>query len=201
MVFRAAKHILRELLYPLQPETATDAVSHFLNCLLGSCLNPAPVASYTPIGINSNEPEPAYVKLTPECLRAQIIKEVKSRFRWTLDESFLESGLRKKQLLRELASRVGFQLAQREYVFSKDQEEEENKREEDIKSKEKKKGSKAGAKGETVKRTTTFEGEDVLTLVPVIKSTAPSVSYLLFLSPNSTLMVASFSGFCRGGDP
>lgn len=97
-----------------------------------------------------------------------------------MDESFLESGLRKKQLLRELATRVGFQLAQREYIFSKDQEEEE-KREEDVKSKEKKKGSKAGAKVQTVKRTTTFEGEDVLTLVPVIKSTAPSVSYLLFL--------------------
>lgn len=180
MVFRAAKHILRELLCPLRSETATDAISHFLNCLLGSSLNPSPVASYTPIGINANEPEPAYVKLTPEGLRAQIIKEIKSRFRWTLDESFLESGLRKKQLLRELATRVGFQLVQREYIFSKDQEEEE-KKEEDVKSKEKKKGSKAGAKAQTVKRTTTFEGEDVLTLVPVIKSTAPSVSYLLFL--------------------
>ncbi|KIR50673.1 protein TIF31 [Cryptococcus gattii Ru294] len=175
MVFRAAKHVLRELLCPLRSETATDAISHFLNCLLGSSLNPSPVASYTPIGINANEPEPAYVKLTPEGLRAQIIIEIKSRFRWTLDESFLESGLRKKQLLRELATRVGFQLAQREYIFSKDQEEEE-KREEDVKSKEKKKGSKAGAKVQTVKRTTTFEGEDVLTLVPVIKSTAPSVS-------------------------
>lgn len=198
MVFRAAKHILRELLYPLQPETATDAISHFLNCLLGSCLNPAPVASYTPIGINSNEPEPAYVKLTPECLRAQIIKEVKSRFRWTLDKSFLENGLRKKQLLRELATRVGFQLTQREYVFSKDQEEEE--KEEDVKSKEKKKGSKSGAKVQAVKRTTTFEGEDILTLVPVIKSTAPSVSHILFLSPNSVLTIESFSGFCRRGN-
>jgi protein TIF31 len=56
---------------------------------------------------------------------------------------------RPRQLLRELASRFAFQLQQRDYVFEKT---------------------------ETTKRTTIFEPSDVLTLVPVVRSTAPTVN-------------------------
>ncbi|WVQ82466.1 hypothetical protein IAT38_004595 [Cryptococcus sp. DSM 104549] len=171
MVYRASKHILRNLLFDLQPETVTYAVSHFLNCLLGSELNANPTAVYHPVGISAHEPEPAYVALTPASLRQQIIAEVQSRFRWTLSEDFLVDGLRKQQLLREVAMRFGIQLVQREYAFTQEevQSEEEGKAE---KSKDKKKK----VKGTATKRSTTFEPEDVLTLVPIIKSTAPSVA-------------------------
>ncbi|KAK8866181.1 hypothetical protein IAR55_001332 [Kwoniella newhampshirensis] len=175
MVFRASKHILRTLLNDLQPETVTFAVSHYLNCLLGSSVNSSPSATFHPIGVSDHEDEPAYVSLTPEVLRKQIIEEVQQRFRWTLDDTFLTQGLRKKQLLRELAMRVGFQLAQREYIFDKEQAEAASvngEEEKSVNGKDKKKKVKTVAP----KRNTVFEPEDVLTLVPIIKSTAPSVT-------------------------
>ncbi|OCF45309.1 protein TIF31 [Kwoniella heveanensis CBS 569] len=181
MVFRASKHILRELIAGLQPETITYAVSHFLNCLLGTEFNSSPSAVYNPIGVSDREVEPAYTELTPESLRKQIIEVVQTRYRWSLDEDYLTSGLRKKQLLRELAMRVGFQLAQRDYVFSKIEEaanaqSDEEKEKESNKSGKDKKAKKAKSNAVTQKRSSTFEPEDVLTLVPIVKSTAPSVT-------------------------
>ncbi|WVQ97281.1 hypothetical protein IAU59_004392 [Kwoniella sp. CBS 9459] len=182
MIFRASKHILRELIAGLQPETITYAVSHFLNCLLGTEYNSSPSAVYNPIGVSDREVEPAYTKLTPESLKKQIIEVVQTRYRWSLDEEYLSSGLRKKQLLRELAMRVGFQLAQREYVFSKAEEatiaqSDEEREKENNKAGKDKKAKKANKANVAVqKRTNTFEPEDVLTLVPIIKSTAPSVT-------------------------
>ncbi|WVR06124.1 hypothetical protein IAU60_003154 [Kwoniella sp. DSM 27419] len=173
MVFRASKHILRDLLAGLQPETTTYAVSHFLNCLLGTGFNASPAAVYNPIGVSGREDEPAYTKLTPESLKQQIIETVQVRYRWTLDETVVAS-LRKKQLLRELAMRVGFQLAQRDYVFDKSSEEEIHP-EEDKEARSKDKKSKK-SKAPATKRSSTFEPEDILTLVPVVKSTAPSVT-------------------------
>ncbi|WVF70930.1 hypothetical protein IAT40_005725 [Kwoniella sp. CBS 6097] len=182
MVFRASKHILRELIAGLQPETITYAVSHFLNCLLGTEFNSSPSAIYNPIGVSDREAEPAYTKLTPESLKKQIVEIVQARYRWSLDEEYLTSGLRKKQLLRELAMRVGFQLAQREFVFSKAEEaanaqSDEEKEKENNKSGKDKKAKKTNrANAAALKRTSTFEPEDVLTLVPIVKSTAPSVT-------------------------
>ncbi|WWD17613.1 hypothetical protein CI109_102054 [Kwoniella shandongensis] len=175
MVFRASKHVLRELISGLQPETVTYAVSHFLNCLLGTSVNSSPSATFQPIGVSDHEDEPAYVKLTPESLRRQIIEEVQQRFRWTLDEEYLTQGLRKKQLLRELAVRIGLQLAQREYIFDREQADAtpvNGDEEKTSNGKDKKKKAKTVAP----KRNTTFEPEDILTLVPVVKSTAPSVT-------------------------
>ncbi|ODN78038.1 hypothetical protein L202_05121 [Cryptococcus amylolentus CBS 6039] len=171
MVFRASKHIVNDLIKTLHPDQATQAVSHFLNCLLGSSLNPSPTAAYSPLSIGATEQEPAYVSLTVEGLRKQIREEVRVRYRYELPEAFLEGGIRRKQLLRELSLRVGWQMQQREYYFSK----EEQDAVEEVKEDKKEKNKKSKAKTE-VKRTTTFEPQDVLTLLPIVKSTAPSVS-------------------------
>ncbi|WWC58883.1 uncharacterized protein I303_101428 [Kwoniella dejecticola CBS 10117] len=173
MIFRASKHILRSLIANLQPETTTFAISHFLNCLLGTSYNPSPTSSFTPIGVSEREDIPEYTKLTPESLRKSIFEEIQSRYRFSLEESFFEEGLKKRQLLRELAVRFGFQLAQREYLFDKDQEAVSGNEDE----KEGKKDKKAKkTKVPSVKRAHTFEPEDVLTLVPIVKSTAPTVT-------------------------
>ncbi|WWC86535.1 uncharacterized protein L201_001412 [Kwoniella dendrophila CBS 6074] len=176
MIFRASKHILRSLISGLQPETITYAISHYLNCLLGTSFNSSPSATFNAIGLSDREDEPAYTKITPESLRKQIIEEVEIRFRWSIDESFFEESLKKKQLLRELAVRFGFQLAQRDYIFDKDEDLSASVTEEDKSAKQNKDKKSKKNKVPAQQRVNTFEGEDILTLVPVVKSTAPSVT-------------------------
>ena len=171
---------MRPLIRGLQPEQVPCAVSHFLNCLLGIDYNPTPSAIYEPFGL-SYTPEPEYTTLTPESLRSEIIEEVKSRYRWAVDETYLSTGLRKRQFLRELAMRVGFQLLQRDYQFHRpdidgaiySEDEKENKA--PTREKAKKKDMKKVKPAPPV-RQSTFEPSDILCMVPIIKSTAPSVS-------------------------
>lgn len=174
MVFRGAKHVLRGLVRGLLPEQVPNAVSHFLNCFLGTELNASPKAVYEPLDVGSDV-EPEYVSLTPETLRKQIVSEIETRFRWKLDEAYLATGIRKPQLLRELASRFAFQIAQRDYAFDSNSEAAtvSSDNEKPVASKDKKKKSKTAAPS---KRTTTFEPCDILTLLPVVMSTAPSVA-------------------------
>ena len=172
MVFRASKHILRRLVRHLQPEHVACAVSHFLNCLVGTGYNATPSAIHHPLDLTP-EPRPSYVGLTPDSLRAEIITQIRCRFRWNLDEAYLIFGLRRSQLLRELAMRFGFQLLQRDYTFvkavEKDPEEDKENRPHG-KEKDKKKKSAVAI------RPTTFEPTDFLTLIPIVWSTAPAVS-------------------------
>jgi protein TIF31 len=179
MVYRASKHVLRRLVRDILPEEIPSAVSHFLNCLLGTGVNAAPKAVYENYDIGSTA-EPAYVSLTPESLAKEIIAEAEVRFRWKLDETFIASGIRRPQLLRELAQRFAFQIVQRDYAF-------EAAAAEVASDSDKEKAAAAAAaalkdkkakKGKTVapaKRTTTFEPSDILTLIPVVRSTAPAV--------------------------
>ena len=179
MVFRAVKHVFRPLLAGLAPEHAACAVSHLLNCLLGSSLNANPQAVFESLGLDGDSTQPEYTKLTPESLREAIVREIQTRFRFALPGDWFETELKKAQMLRELAMRLGFQLEQRAYAFDKEteavanaQEDKENVAPTNGKDKkDKKKKTPVVAK-----RTTTFEPSDVLTLVPVVRSTASSVS-------------------------
>jgi protein TIF31 len=166
MVFRATKHILRTLIAGLQSEHVSSAISHVLNCLLGTGYNAFPSSSYQPIPF-LDEAEPTYVLLTPESLRVMVVHEVQKRYRWTIADSDFET-LRKPQLLRELASRFAFQIVQRQYDFVAPPQSGQ-----DEKDKAKKGGKKL--------RTTTFIPEDILCLVPIVKNTAPPVSFFSFL--------------------
>ncbi|KAK4689464.1 protein TIF31, partial [Tremellales sp. Uapishka_1] len=127
-------------------------------------------AVYNPIDLFAL-PEPAYVSLTPESLRKEIVEQVQSRFRWTLEETYLLNGLKKVQLLRELAMRAGFQLLQRDYHFEPTSEVDSEEDKENKHPKDKKKKKVVSAV-----RVTTFEPADVLTLLPIVKSTAPTVT-------------------------
>lgn len=176
MVFRACKHILRDLIHELQPEHVPCAISHFLNCLLGTGSNASPTATYHPMEL-SVEHEPAYVSLNPASTRLEIVKVVKTRFRWTLDEAYLTVGLKKLQFLRELAMRFAFQLLQRDYLFEREVEKDSDDDKENRHPKENEKAKKK--KASSVPRNATFEPSDVLTLVPIVRCTAPSVGYFM----------------------
>jgi protein TIF31 len=181
MVYRASKHVLRRLVRELLPEQVPAAVSHFLNCLIGTGLNASPKAVFDRYDVGSTV-EPEYVSVTPESLRKEIIAEGEARFRWKLDASFIAQGLRRPQMLRELAQRFAFQVVQRDYDFEASAEgaaanadsDKENRAATQTKDKKAKK-AKAGVVAAT-KRTTTFEPSDILALVPVVRSTAPAVS-------------------------
>lgn len=185
MVFRACKHILRRLVHGQSAENSAAAVSHFLNCLLGSDKNANPVAEYEALDFQDAS-APAYTQLTPESLRSEIVAEIATRFRWTLDETYFDQDMRKPQLLKELASRIAFQLDQRAYQFvGTDEESAVEDQDATTKSKKAKKASKTA----TTVRKTTFEPCDILTLLPVVKSTAPSVSFVCFVCGDKTIIL------------
>jgi protein TIF31 len=177
MVLRAAKHILRSLLHGLSAEQSIYALSHFLNCLLGAEKNANPKAHFESYDFLDVAP-PAYTKLTPTTLHEKIIAEVEARFRWKLEANYFTEGMKKRQLLRELANRTAFQLEQREYAFSSETQETSTTSEaaETTSGKNKKaKKSKSEAVAEAA-RNHTFEPSDIVTLLPIIKGCAPSVS-------------------------
>jgi protein TIF31 len=176
MIYRGGKYILRSLIRGLAAEHIPCAVSHFLNCLLGTSVSAEPKAVYNSLGL-SDEDEPAYTRLTPESLRKQMIAEVERRFRWRLEESVLTGGLRKQHLLREFAERIAFQVLQRDYVFEASEDKETSAASEDdkeVKANKNKKDKKAKPTAHV--RSTTFEPSDILTMIPIVRSTAPSVS-------------------------
>ncbi len=181
MVFRAAKHVLRRLLHGLLAEHQICAVSHFLNCLLGAQRNAHPTATYEPLTFVKSA-EPAYLKLTPESLQREIVREVERRFRWKLEEDYLVSGLKRPQLLRELATRSAFQIQQRQYYFgsiegddvTSSANSEEDK--ENVAPKQTRKLKAPRVVDEASTRANTFEPSDIVAMLPVIKSCAPTVS-------------------------
>lgn len=190
MVLRASKRILRSLLKGIEYADVSACVSHFLNCLLGSSVESSPSPAYQPSQF-ANGPAPAWTGLTPESLAEQVRSEVKRRFRFELPRLYLETELRKAQLLREICLRNGIQLKLQDYRFeptdapiaaglnghaaqaSEDSLGEGEGAKSGGKKKKKKGSSKKAEAAHKRERTTTFEPEDVLNLLPVVKDSTP----------------------------
>ena len=170
MVFRASKHVLRSLLTGFRQDQAALALSHFLNCLLGTSFNDSPKAEYQSLDLDEDDGKPFYATLNPTSLRNEIVKEIQSRFRFDLPQGWFDKQARKPQLLRELATRVGFQLLQREYQFEVAIDVSPAVNGHVSPSKDK----KAGKLDTKAARTTTFEPTDIVSIVPIVKSTAPN---------------------------
>ncbi|MCO5600307.1 hypothetical protein L7F22_054417 [Adiantum nelumboides] len=193
MVVRAAKRILRSLVKNVEQTEVAACISHFLNCLLGSSVEPTPSAEYAPSPFaGADEVAPAWTKLTPEALKKDIESQIRRRYRYQLPRLYLETELRKPQLLRDVCQRCGIQLKLREYSFervtlanghaSEDSQEEKPAEgatasaggSNTASSKKKRKGKGSGvASAESRQRTTSFEPSDVLNLLPVIKDSTP----------------------------
>ncbi|CEH12045.1 protein tif31 [Ceraceosorus bombacis] len=200
MVVRGAKRVLRALLKPLPADQAPSAISHFLNCLLGAALesNPRAVWQKSPFHVAADAP-PAWLEITSHSVVADVRAEVRRRYRYELAANFFEANFRKGQALRELSQRCGFQLKLQEYNFERADKPlvnghangaSEDSQTEAVTSpaatgsapsgKKKKKGTLPETQvvpGFTPARRgpklTTFEPEDILHLLPVVKDSTP----------------------------
>ncbi|EST05299.1 CLU domain protein [Kalmanozyma brasiliensis GHG001] len=204
MVLRASKRILRSLIRDVEQVDVAACVSHFLNCLVGNKINASPEARLTPSPLSDNA-EAEWTKLTPEKLREQITGEIRKRFRFELPGSFFDQELRRAQLLREVALRTGIQLKLQDYVLEGKLAEVDSTVSDDSHSEAQPNGQSAGKKNKNKKkggneqqngakktngvaavaadkkvskqaRTTSFEPEDVLNLVPIVKDSTPKSS-------------------------
>lgn len=194
MVARAGKHVLNRLLRSSSPYDHSALISHFLNCLAGTALepNPRPELSDFPSGAVADR---AWATLTPSSLRQEINSEVEARFRYTVPSTFFSvEELVPVKLVREVCRRVGVQLVLREYKFGPREggavagagEEEEKVEvvsgsEHPAGPKRRKKKGPAKVEREAAKadehRTVTFRPDDVLNVMPVVKTTIHKVSY------------------------
>ncbi|KAK0549692.1 Intracellular distribution of mitochondria [Tilletia horrida] len=140
MVVRASKRILRSLLRQVGYAEAANVISHFLNCLLGTAVepHPKPVGHTSPLaegfdgGVydevstsqekdNTDEMQSSKLtpwhEITPEVVREQVQQEIRRRYRFELPTNYVDSDLRKPQALRELCQRCGIQLKLQSYYF------------------------------------------------------------------------------------
>jgi protein TIF31 len=191
MVARATKHVLRRTVRGLPQAELAYAVSHFLNCLLGASLEPHPTPE---TGDLPSDQKRDWVDLTPDSLRQTIVDEVAQRYRYGLSKSYFDQGVGKVQLLRELCLRFGLQLELRSYQFepastqtngnahhsSDDDQKTDSAGQESVSGGSKKKANKKAKKAERHERTTTFEPEDILNIVPIVKGTPHRVCWTFF---------------------
>lgn len=160
MIARAAKHVLRRLLRGVPQSEAPACVAHFLNCFLGTARNaaPAPAVPGAPWAI------------TPESLAEDIRAILAAHFRFELPSLYLETEMRRPQMLRLVALRTGIQLRYQNYEFEEHEQAEQEARPAPVPRRGGKKGGSAPRPVRTVpRRATTFVPEDVLSLVPRVK--------------------------------
>ncbi|GAA6033662.1 hypothetical protein JCM8097_004371 [Rhodosporidiobolus ruineniae] len=193
MVIRAAKHVLNRLLRSATAYDQPYVVSHFLNCLVGASFNASPVAETASLPTGA-EVDRSWTETSPASLRADLVKEVAARFRYSLAGSWFDEAMPKNKVVRELALRSGVQLLARKYNFgagaadlsaaaapAQDASAPASSAEDAAPAaaaakdkKKKKSGKKAAAAVEPTKASlppTTFTADDVLNLGPVVKAT------------------------------
>lgn len=201
MVSRAAKHLLGRLLRATASSSHPHVIAHFFNCLLGAALEPAPIAARAP----TSGGDAAWVHLTPLILQAQVVTEVQSRYRYTLPASIFIS-LPSIRLLREICLRVGIQLHLRPYSFIPatiptlatptpiNSDAKNNKRAKAIKP-------PAEVQNGTPLQTLSFGPEDVLNILPVVKSNPFKVrtTVMYYLRLSRKLTETSTEYHCRRG--
>lgn len=188
MVTRAFKHIANHYLRHLPAIFAGACISHLLNCLLGVEVNSNPRAEIDE-DLRALYPEGdfSFEQINPSKLAEEIKRQVKLRYRHTLEDGW-QTSVRPLSLLREISLRLGLQLTAREYSFSKgmqlcldsspvrsssDTHSNNGASEEGGKKKKKKGAETAQANGVAPKAATTFSPEDILNIAPIVKDAAP----------------------------
>lgn len=185
MASRAFKHVAAGYLRPLPVPFTAVCVSHLLNCLLGHRLNPKPSAQIDPY-LQALYPDVdlSFHLVTPESLRASIVKQVLSRFRYELQEHW-DTGIRSTQLLREVCLRLGVQVQAKDYVFETaeksdalpavESEHPQSNGNVNGETKKKKKKARDGSPSSTESSTAkyTFASDDIVNMVPLIKHSNP----------------------------
>ncbi|CAJ1063756.1 clustered mitochondria protein homolog [Xyrichtys novacula] len=133
VIIRSAKHIFRTYLQDVEPAAFSAAVSHFLNCLLGSssCLDSCSDELLSRRKSRRRRShgsrvtslsDSVWTRLSPSELWVKIKAEAEEYYHFTtdsesLDEVIEKHSLQKISLLREIAIKTGIQVQLREYVF------------------------------------------------------------------------------------
>ncbi|XHF97648.1 Intracellular distribution of mitochondria [Aspergillus wentii] len=186
MIARSFKHIANQYLRNVPAPFVSSAVSHLLNCLLGTDVNSSPRAEID-ASLRKIYPEGdfSFEKVTPATLRAEIEKQVTIRYRFTLESEWFNS-LRHLQLLRDISIKLGLQLGARDFAFTKDQlpakpptpvangsGNEDGKK----KGNKKKGGDKSPTRAAAEEKpSVSFVPDDILNIVPLVKDASPRSS-------------------------
>jgi protein TIF31 len=194
MVSRGFKHVSSKKLRGVPPPVAPSCVTHLLNCLLGSKLNPKPTA-HVDASLKSiySEADYSFEDTTPETLYEEISEQIRMRYRYNLSGDLVEVG-KELQMLREISLKLGLQLVAKDYSFSKTEQQLNGNSEKPVASQtlgaevngplsgagKKKKKSKDGSPSRGTSpcpgTIATFRPDDILNFVPVVKEASPKVS-------------------------
>ena len=167
MISRAGKHILNRLFKSFANfDEAAPCVAHFLNCLLGSERDPHPKPTIPAVTESQTTYKPLWTALTPLSLQQKIISEINTRFRYTLPPSAFNESLMRPQLLREFCLRCGLQLKIREYQFLSTDASSPISLSDNHSN-----GYLPNGHSSNSLPASTFEVEDVMNLVPIVKAT------------------------------
>lgn len=190
MITRAFKHVANRYLRHCPPPFSSSCIAHLLNCLLGTDVNPNPKPEIDE-ELREAYPEDdfSFEKVTPASLKSEIEKQVKTRYRYTLDSAWT-SSLKHLQVLRDISLKIGIQIGAREFAFSSSQLKgvqqsaaltngvNEAHGQDDGKKKKKKGGDSTSPNRGTAspKPNVTFVPDDIQNVVPLVKDAAPRSS-------------------------
>ncbi|KAM9320299.1 clustered mitochondria protein homolog [Gastrophryne carolinensis] len=161
VITRSAKHIFKTYLQGVELSGLSAAISHFLNCFLGSFPNSvAHLPADELVSKKKNKrrknrnlgsaDNTAWAGVTPQELWKNICSEAKAYFDLSLecenvDQAVETYSLQKISLLREICTKVGIQVLLKEYNFDS-------------------------------RHKPTFTEEDILNIFPVVKHVNPKAS-------------------------
>ncbi|KAF1958496.1 hypothetical protein CC80DRAFT_491046 [Byssothecium circinans] len=186
MVTRGFKHFANLKLRNISAPFAAPCLAHLLNCLLGSELNGKPVAE-SDSELKSMYPECdfSFEKLTPEDVKKEVAAQVALRYRYDLGDSWIEPG-KQLQLLREIALKLGLQLENKDYAFTKEASTATNGatlgadgapatdgNTTSSKKKKNKTASPARSASPAPAVLQTFHADNIVNIVPVVKEASP----------------------------
>ena len=191
MIVRAFKHVSIRYLRHVPAVFAPSCVSHLLNCLLGTELNPKPQSDIDE-DLRGMYPDGdfSFESLGPQQLQEEIAQQIRMRYRYDLPPNWL-SSIKPLQLLREICLRIGLQIKARQYDFGRGDipatevppttnglapQLTNGHHAEETKKKKKKGGESTQPNGVIHKANTLITPDDILNIVPTVKDAAPKSS-------------------------
>ncbi|KAI1004915.1 Clustered mitochondria [Podosphaera aphanis] len=184
MISRAFKHVASKYLKYLPVPLTASCISHLLNCLLGTALNPNPSAVIDEkMASLYRDTELEFRKVTPLSLAEEIELQITKRYQYIMEENWM-SKIKRLQMLREICLKLGLQLEARNYIFSssetttpKSPNNPSNKIiEKPSSSKKKNKKSSSRPLSPGIESPNTFAPDDIVNIVPIIKEASPRSS-------------------------
>jgi protein TIF31 len=184
MITRGFKHFANSKLRNLSAPFAGACVAHLLNCLLGSELNAKPIAE-SDADLKPLYPECdfSFEKLTPDDVKKEVVAQIALRYRYNIGDAWIESS-KKLQYLREISLKLGLQLENKDYTFTKQAvaagaapngngPSATNGSSTASKKKKNKTVSPPRASTPTSETVQTFHADDIVNIVPLVKEASP----------------------------